>query len=220
MIRAVLFDLDRTLLDRDTAFAAFASAQYDRFQPQLGPISKSAYVDRLVALDALGSVWKDVVYQRFVAELKIIAPSWKTLFDDFDRHIAEHYVAFPAVHETLTKLSAFYRLGLITNGRGEFQQRTLAALDIAHHFDAILISEIEGVRKPDPEIFHRALHRLDCTPAEAVYIGDHPDSDIRAAQAAGLRALWKRNPAFPAPPSADGSFDHLSELPALIARLA
>jgi putative hydrolase of the HAD superfamily len=215
MIRTVLFDLDRTLLDRDTSFAAFAASQYEIFKSRLPGIDERSYVERLIRLDALGSVWKDVVYQRLIAELGITGIMWEELFADFDRRIADHYVPFAGLHDVLTELSHDYALGIITNGKGEFQQRTINALGIAHHFKAILISEIEGVRKPDAEIFHRALSRLCCEPAEAIYVGDNPEADVRAARAAGLKAIWKRNDAF-ALPLADGVIDSLEELPSIL----
>lgn len=218
MIRAVIFDLDRTLLDRDASFADFARSQHARFLSRLGGIAESTYVDCLVALDAQGAVWKDVVYQRLVADLGITAITWGELFADFDARIAEHYVPFPGLHESLDELSRFYQLGLISNGRGEFQQRTLNALGISDRFQVVLISEIEGLRKPDAAIFHRALQRLSCEPAEAVYVGDHPEADVRAARSAGLRGIWKRNDAFAAP-EADGIIDSLRELPSLLLRL-
>lgn len=215
MIRTVLFDLDRTLLDRDTSFAAFALAQHQRFVQRMPNIEAQVYVEKLIALDALGSVWKDVVYQRLIAELGIHDITWEELFADFDARIADSYAPFPKLHEVLTELSQTHALGIITNGRGEFQQRTIKRLGIARYFKAILISEIEGVRKPDAEIFHRAVARLGCTPEEAVYVGDNPEADVRAARAAGLKAIWKRNAAF-AEPEADGIIDNLAELPRLL----
>lgn len=218
MIRAVLFDLDRTLLDRDTSFAAFATSQYQRFAQRMPGIKPQNYVERLVALDALGAVWKDVVYQRLIAELGINGITWEELFTDFDARIADSYVPFPGLHEVLAELFQTYALGIITNGRGEFQQRTIERLGMAHYFKAILISETEAVRKPDAEIFHRAVTRLDCAPAEAVYVGDNPEADVRAARAAGLKGIWKRNAAF-AEPAADGIIDSLGELPSLLRTL-
>lgn len=219
MIRAVLFDLDRTLLDRDTSFAAFAASQYQRFAPRMPGIEAQHYVERLVALDALGSVWKDVVYQQLIAELGINGVTWEELFSDFDAHITYSYVPFPKMHEVLAELSQTYALGIITNGRGEFQQRTIERLGITHYFKAILISEIEGVRKPDAEIFHRAVTRLGCTPSDSVYVGDNPEADVRAARAAGLKAIWKRNTTFVEPPEANGIIDGLEELPSLLRTL-
>ena len=50
--------------------------------------------------------------------------TWEELFADFDSHIADSYVPFPGLHEVLAELSQRYALGIITNGKGEFQQRS------------------------------------------------------------------------------------------------
>ena len=51
------------------------------------------------------------------------------------------------------------KLAVITNGLEVRQQRKMDALGITTWFDAILISEVEGVKKPDAEIFERAATR-------------------------------------------------------------
>jgi FMN phosphatase YigB (HAD superfamily) len=62
-----------------------------------------------------------------------------------------------------------------------------------------------GRRKPDPEIFQRALEALGVAPPEALFVGDTLASDIAGAAALGLRtcqALWFRaddDPAGPEP---------------------
>ncbi len=211
-LRAIYFDLDRTLLDRDTSVISFASAQFEAFRARLDGVAHDAFVNAFVRLDARGSVWKDLVYQRLTVELGIRSVSWEELFADFDARIAEHYVPFPGMHETLGELAGHYRLGLISNGRTEFQNRTIAKLDIASYLSVILISEAEGVRKPDREIFHRALLRLEITPAEAAYVGDHPLTDMQAAMEIGMWAIWKRNADF-AEVACDHVIDDLRELP-------
>lgn len=141
--------------------------------------------------------------------------TWDELFADFDARISNYYVPFDSLHETLEALSREYRLGLITNGKTHFQNRTIEVLKIARFFTVILISETEGVRKPDAEIFHRALRRLELQPHEAVYVGDHPVTDIQAARDAGMVSFWKRNADYASAPC-DEAFDHLSELPEML----
>ncbi len=68
MVKAVLFDLDGTLLDRDTSVRQFISAQYDRLTEHLSYIPKQDYTARFIELDCHGHVWKDKVYQDLVAE--------------------------------------------------------------------------------------------------------------------------------------------------------
>ena len=79
-------------------------------------------------------------------------------------------------------------------------------------FDTVLISDAEGVSKPDPEIFRRALERLGVDAAHACYIGNHPEVDVAGARAAGLKAVWRRDPFLPPPAEADGVIEELGDL--------
>ena len=65
---------------------------------------------------------------------------------------------------------------------------------MASFFDVVLISEAEGVRKPDRAIFARALERCGVAPADAIFVGDHPEVDVAGARAAGMVPVWKRVP--------------------------
>jgi putative hydrolase of the HAD superfamily len=92
------------------------------------------------------------------------------------------------------------------------QQAKLSALALASAFDAVLISEAEGLSKPDPAIFHRALERLGVAPGHAVFVGDHPDFDVAGARAAGLRAVWRPGSLARPPVAADAAIEHLGDL--------
>ncbi|WAC18603.1 HAD family hydrolase [Luteolibacter sp. SL250] len=217
-IRCILFDLDRTLLDRDRSFLAFSAAQYDRFRPQLAGVPPDRFVESFIRLDDRGMLWKDEVYQRLIDELGIRSLTWEQLYQDFTDRVADHYVSFPNVRETLAGLAETHTLGIITNGRTFFQQRSIRTLGIEPFFSAILISEKEGLRKPDPAIFHRATSLLGVTPAETAYVGDHPVNDMQAPRNAGMLAVWKRNDDHADAPC-DARFDHFDQLPRIIREL-
>ena len=82
--------------------------------------------------------------------------------------------------------------------------------------DVVLISEREGVRKPDREIFARALRRLELQADESWYVGDHPDVDIRGAADAGLAAVWRLTPYWPEPVAPHLRINGIDELLARI----
>lgn len=219
-IKAVLFDLDGTLLDRERSLVDFVQQQHVRFHAVLEPVAQARYVARFVELDAQGHVWKDKVYQQLLAEFSLTNISWSLLLDDYVQNFQYHCIGFSGLHAMLQALLAQgYRLGLITNGRTLFQQRTIQALDITKYFSAMLISEAEDVRKPAPEIFRRALHRLGVAAQEAIFVGDDPVADIRGAQAVGMRAIWKRRPLERACVWADAICDDLAQLSEMIQAL-
>lgn len=106
-----------------------------------------------------------------------------------------HCVPFPGLIRMLDELKGkSFSLGMITNGKGQFQLDNIQVLGIESYFDAILISEWEGMKKPDPEIFHRALEKLDLLPEECLFVGDHPVNDVKAAQSVGMKGIWKKDP--------------------------
>ncbi|MBV7328276.1 HAD family hydrolase [Chloroflexi bacterium TSY] len=193
MVEAVLFDLDETLLDRTQSLTAFARQQYSKYQA-LHKVAQSLYVSRFIELDANGHVWKDVVYQQLENEFEIVDLSWQILLQDYVETFQHSCIGFPGLEAMLDKLKKVdIRLGIITNGRSPFQENNIKALGIESYFQTILVSETEGIRKPDPEIFQRALRHLRVDPSGAVFVGDNPNADIAGAQRAGMRAIWRYN---------------------------
>ena len=92
------------------------------------------------------------------------------------------------------------------------QNGTIDALDIRGLLDTISISEVEGVRKPDPRIFAQAVERLELEPTDCAFVGDHPEVDVAGARAAGLQAIWKRTPYWNAPAAPVPTIDALGEI--------
>lgn len=84
--------------------------------------------------------------------------------------------------------SAGVRLGVVSNSEGTIA-KLLGIVGLAPRFEVIVDSAIEGVRKPDPEIFRRALARMGADAGAAMYAGDVPDVDVAGARAAGMGAV-------------------------------
>jgi len=96
------------------------------------------------------------------------------------------------------------------------QSGKLDAVALRAQLDAILISEAEGLGKPEVAIFHLAAARLDASPADCLFVGDNPDADVRGAKAAGMRAAWIRDPWWEEPHEADAVIDEVRQLLPLI----
>ena len=84
-------------------------------------------------------------------------------------------------------LAAGVRLGIISNSEGHLDA-LLARVDLAKYFEHVLDSALEGVRKPDPEIFVRGLARMKVTADRALYAGDIPRIDVDGSRAVGMDA--------------------------------
>ncbi|MFD2118032.1 HAD family hydrolase [Paenibacillus yanchengensis] len=213
-IKAVLFDLDGTLLDREASLLTFLSDQYERFSV-FHAIEKDLFIQRFITLDDNGYVWKDKVYQQMIHDFSIKHIDWSLLLNDYIDNFQKYCIGFPNLLSTLMQLKKHrMKLALVSNGWGQFQFNNLKGLQIEHLFDEILISDWVGLRKPDPAIFIRALSKLKSSPEQAIFVGDHPINDIRASQAVGMQAIWKRSPhvATVTNVEADAIIDDLEEI--------
>jgi len=221
MIHAVLFDLDGTLHDRETCVRNCIQDQFVRFADQLAPVTTADFLALFSALDQRGYVPKPLVYQRMSTELGFSSALSEALTGDYALAYPRFCAGFPNMTETLTLLrDRGLKLAIVTNAGAAFQTAVIQALRIGHLFDAIVISEAEGVRKPDHRIFELTLERLGVEPAQAVFVGDHPETDIRGAQEAGMRAIWKYDDYWGSCPFADAVIEELDELPGVLDRFA
>jgi putative hydrolase of the HAD superfamily len=149
--------------------------------------------------------------RRLLAEFEIEASD-----EELARFLeAEHAAWAPArqlaatSHALLEALRARgLRLGLVSNAFDppDLLHRDLARFGIAERLDVAVFSSEVGRRKPDPEIFERALGALDVAASEALFVGDTLASDIAGAAALGMhtcQALWFRADDAPGAPEPD-----------------
>jgi putative hydrolase of the HAD superfamily len=118
--------------------------------------------------------------------------------------------------------AAGVRTGLLTNGPSWMQRRKVEALGLEAQLDAIGISEELGAAKPDPAAFSAAVELVGCAAEETVMVGDHLDWDVRGALAAGMRgAVWVAGDGDERePPRGALKVARLGEVPAALAALA
>ena len=81
-----------------------------------------------------------------------------------------------------------FRVGVVSNADGRVAAM-LEAVGLAPHLEMIVDSHFEGVEKPNPEIFRRAVARLRVQAARTLYVGDIFAIDVVGARAAGLAAV-------------------------------
>ncbi|HTZ87424.1 MAG TPA: HAD family hydrolase [Solirubrobacteraceae bacterium] len=207
MLRAVLFDLDGTLMDHDAARAAGLRAHLADWLPG-AEAQELARLDeewrRLEALHydeyARGDCTFAQQRRRRVEGMHAVlerdplgelqADEW---FAAYLRHYRKEWRAFGDASPALAALAQAHpqvKLGVVTNGEGEPQRAKLARIGLHEHFATVVASGEEGVAKPEAEIFALACERLGADPEQTAHVGDRLDLDAEGAAAAGLRGVW------------------------------
>ncbi len=216
MIKAVLFDIDETLILRSGAIRAFIKNQYSRFAPKLGGLSEADYTGRFLEVEQNGVIAKHIVYPELVQQLGITGVDSDTLLEDYRVNYANFASPSPGAIDTVRALHAEgLRTGVLTNGNVQVQNAKIDAIGLRDVFDVVVISEGVGLKKPDPAIFALALDKLGVPAAETLFVGDNPEVDIVGAAAAGLQTAWFRNGAtWPNGllPRADVDIDRVDEV--------
>lgn len=85
-----------------------------------------------------------------------------------------------------------YELGIITDGNPVKQWEKILRLELDDFFEHVIISDFEGVKKPHPKIFKKALKAFNVKPEEALMVGDRLYSDIYGAKRVGMKTVWFR----------------------------
>jgi putative hydrolase of the HAD superfamily len=212
-IHAVVFDLDGTLLNRRLSLEQINRDQWERLPGLRECADEAHYVQAAIEHDLDGYAPRREMFARVLARFGLSPELAGTLLEDYRAMFPRACVLFPDATETLEALrAAGLKLALITNGSARMQRGKLKCLAIEPAFDTILISEAEGVSKPDPRIFRLALERLNTTADRAVFVGDHPDVDVAGARSAGMKAVWRRDPAVSRNVPSDAEIEELRDL--------
>jgi len=199
---AVFFDLDDTLADETGA----SRRAVTRVCRELSGRILTIPADRLEAayLAASAALWT-ADPERLAAPVRLFRlEGWANALAEIgaDRFLAPEavelyaaarratYLLFPESLPLLRLLRTHCHVGIITNGPADLQREKVTMMGLEHEVDTLLIAGEVGISKPDPAIFHRALARAGCLPAEALMVGDSWEKDIRAARAVGMDALW------------------------------
>ncbi len=97
------------------------------------------------------------------------------------------------VVDIVERLGDHYRIGLLSNASSRLERWLVDPLGIRYLFDAVVISAIEGVAKPNPLAFELALQRLGVAPHETLFVDDLT-SNTAAAASLGMDTITFTTP--------------------------
>lgn len=202
-IRAVLFDLDDTLVDHT----------YGLEQALIG-LSGWREATKSVSLQKLKLLWaehfsyywplvvgrKMTLYESRFQRIDGVLKALGCEVTEEERHAmtekyADDYLMnirlIDGAREMLQKLKeSGYVVGIITNTTAEMVREKISRTGIGNHVDFTVSAETVGAQKPDPVIFLEALKISRSDPERTVFIGDSIQADIKGALKAGIKPVW------------------------------
>lgn len=138
-----------------------------------------------------------VTYERFYNLMIDFAKQGRNGYNEAVKHFglqrtiwhSEDEFLYQETESCLKALSEKYKIGIIANQPFGTQER-LNKMGISKYISLVISSAEENIAKPDLQIFRLALERADCSPDNAVMIGDRLDNDIVPAKEIGMHTVW------------------------------
>ncbi|MFI8200872.1 HAD family hydrolase [Streptomyces sp. NPDC085942] len=190
MSRLVLFDLDGTLVDRQSALsdALTCLCRSHALPPDAEGWLRIELADR-ATVDDFARLRDAFGLEASAADL------WQEYIDLMSAAVT----CRPEVLKGLSRLrAAAWTIGIITNGAGDIQRAKLAETGLASLADGVAVSGDLEIRKPDLRLFEFAASRCGVSLADGGWmIGDNPAGDIGGGHQAGLRTIWLRGRPWP-----------------------
>lgn len=227
-IKAVLFDLDETLIDAhiglDAAHRAVTRKLRDYLRESGIDVDEATIRLKLDDFDDRMNMrtkydrneWWPVLLSDLGLRRKVprrIKEELTGLYWDTYSRASKPY---PDAKPTLNYLKQKgYKLGLVTDtdGKPGIKSRRLKNLDFIGIFDVVVISGEDTIHtKPSPEPFLLTASKLGLNTEECAVVGDKPFTDIRGAKAAGMQAIWLRRRDWGTEEPADLVVDSLAKL--------
>lgn len=181
-LKAVLFDLDGTLVDTADEFVHVVQAL--RREHDLEPM-EAARIRRSVSngARALVSLGLDMPSEHAQFESKRLR-----LLELYSEVLGSSAQPYPGINVLLAELERRgIAWGVATNKPRAYAEPLLARIDLPPCPSLVCPDDVKD-RKPHPESLYRNCRDLDCAPHEAIYIGDHR-RDIEAGRRAGMLTI-------------------------------
>ena len=185
MVKAILIDLDGTLLDTAPDLAAAANVMLARLgRPPRTLEEVKTFVGKGIARLVERCLTGDLHQRLDPAELQ---PALEIFRQEYEKDSGMHSTVYPGVVQGLAAMKGL-RLACVTNKASRFTGPLLERKGLAKYFEVVICGDMVERGKPDPACYRLACERLGVKPSEALVIGDS-ENDALAARAAGIRVF-------------------------------
>ena len=194
----ILFDLDHTLLDFDTA----EDVALTQLLKEEGVVDIKAYKDYYVPMNKL--LWKDLELKK-ITKKELVNTRFAKLFAYFGiekdgLYLAERYqfylaqqgqVFFGAMELLDSLIDRGYELYAATNGITTIQTGRMAQSGLAPYFNQVFVSEQLQTQKPDALFYEKIGQQIaGFSKEKTLMIGDSLTADIQGGNNAGIDTIW------------------------------
>lgn len=180
-LKAVLFDLDGTLIDTAADFIRIIQAMC---QQQQRPIVDAELIRSQVSEGARAMV--HLVFPELALDSAELLQYRQQFLDEYAKQICVDTTLFAGMDDFLKTLEQKHiAWGIVTNKPRALTEALLDALDLMQRCSVVVCPDDVKHTKPDPEPMFLACQQLDIDANQCIYVGDHP-RDIDAGRAAGM----------------------------------